>query len=254
LFLGPSETLWGISDKFELLMFERAYIYRKRDPSQIKKPVVFVPASAEINESPLLPPAISGPSVVTQNVSHSSEPSEDSSFARNIFPSVEEKLRIMHDEAALMIELGDYRKAGELVDEMMSVETGHKPAVLLKTILFANQSREEQLMEWVHKALEMHPVFPEIHFILGRFFEAVGKVSEAIQEYRKVLFIHQDYLLARERLMRLLYNRGEVSPAQREARNILEQLNEGRYKEYEYAVGERVNKETLKLFCRRVLG
>lgn len=29
LFLGPSETLWDISDRFELIMFDRAYVYRK---------------------------------------------------------------------------------------------------------------------------------------------------------------------------------------------------------------------------------
>lgn len=254
LFLGPSETLWNISDKFELLMFERAYIYRKGDPSRIKKPAVFVPVSTEIFEPPLFPPVEPGSPVVPSYSPPSSVPSADVSPAGDIFPSVEDKLRIMQDEAALMIELGDYRKAGELVDEMMSMESNPKPAVLLKMILFANQAQEEQLTVWARKALEAHPVFPEVHFILGRFYEAGGKVNEALQEYRKVLFIHQDYLLARERLMRLLYHRGEVSPAQREARNILDQLNDGRYKEFEYVVGERVNKESLKQFCRRVLG
>lgn len=159
----------------------------------------------------------------------------------------------MQDEAALMIEYGDYLKAEEVVDEMMLVEAASKPAFLLKMILLANQAKEEKLHKWVDRALREHPVFPEIHFILGRYYESLGDTNDALKEYKKVLFIHQDYLLARERLLRMLYSRGEAVNARREARNILEQLSRGLYREFEYPVGEIVNKERLEKFCRLVL-
>lgn len=244
LFLGPSETLWDISDKFELMMFERAYIYRKKAPSELKKTVEakpFRPPSKppRIPVSPVLPVS---PILV-----------EDTPPPVDIFPSVKDRIRIMRDEAALMIELGDYQKAEEVVDEMMLVEAAGKPAFLLKIILYTNQANEEKLREWVDRALGTHPVFPEIHFILGRFYESRGNVNDALTEYKKILFIHQDYLLARERMLRMLYSRGEALNAKREARTILEQLSSGLYKEFEHPVGETVNKERLKKFCRLVL-
>lgn len=243
LFLGPSETLWEVSDKFELMMFDRAYIYRKKAPTPPPPPSRgSLPLTGK--EKPFFPPP--APPIPPVFAETPSPPAD-------ILPGVEDRIRIMRDEAELMIELGDYQKAEDVLDEMMLVETGGKPAFVLKMILYANQAKEEILHEWVDRALRKHPVFPEIHFVLGRFYESRGRVDHALKEYKKVLFIHQDYLLARERLLRMLYSRGEALNARREARNILEQLGRRDYKEFEHPVGETVNEERLKKFCRLVL-
>ncbi|MCP5109143.1 MAG: hypothetical protein GY950_37530 [bacterium] len=243
LFLGPSETLWDIFDKFKLLMFERAYIYRK----EAKAKKVSPPSPPPVSSIPVIP---SMPPVIEPVPERPDQPEDV------IFPSLEDKLRIQQEEAALMIELGDYKKAGEMVDEMLRLEMGEaseKPAVLLKMTLFANQAKEVELLELVGRALASFPIFPELHFLLGRFYESRRNLKEAVTEYRKVLFIHQDYVLARERLMRVFHGRGDIVQARREARNVLDQLVSQHVKEFQYPVGETLNPARLKEFCKKIL-
>jgi chemotaxis protein methyltransferase CheR len=257
LFLGPSETLWDITDKFELMMFDRAYIYRKRSAAEIKekRAAASREIKAGIRTPTPSPPAFSFPSSGEEkpSVPPPDAAVEGVSQAGDLFPSVKDKLRILQDEAGLMIELGDYRKAEEVLDEVMLLEKHSKPAILLKMTIFSNQAQVEKLNELVKETLTIHPIFPELHFLLGRFYESRGNVKEAVMEYRKVLFIDPDYLLARERLMRVLSDSGEVHHAQREARNILEQLAGDKYKEFEFSVDETVDKESLEKTCKQVL-
>jgi chemotaxis protein methyltransferase CheR len=246
LFLGPSETLWDITDKFELMLFDRAYIYRKRSAAEISEKRKTAPGEIKTGMATPSPPSLSFPSTATDKT-------PVPQAAGDLFPSMEDKLRIRREEAALMIELGDYRKAEEVLDELMLLDKDSKPAILLKMIIFSNQVQVKRLNALVDKTLKIHPIFPELHFLLGRFYESQGDSKEAIKEYRRVLFIDPDYLLARERLMRTLRDNGEITNAQREARNILEQISSGKFREFEFSVGESVDKETLEKSCKQVL-
>lgn len=246
LFLGPSETLWDITDKFELMLFDRAYIYRKRSTAEIKEKRTVPSREIKPGMKPQAPPTFAFPST------SESKPTVPPP-ARDLFPSMQDRQRIRIEEAALMIELGDYRKAEEVLDEVLLFEKGNKPAILLKMTIFSNQVQTAKLDEWVDKTLKIHPIFPELHFLLGRFYESRGNVKEAVKEYRKVLFINPDYLLARERLMRVLRDGGETQHAQREARNILEQLAAGKFKEFQFSVGETIDRESLDKSCKQVL-
>jgi chemotaxis protein methyltransferase CheR len=257
LFLGPSETLWDITDTFELMLFDRAYIYRKRSASEIKenRAAASGEIKAGIRTPTPSPPAFSFPSAREEKppVPPPDAGVEGVSQAGDIFPSMKARLRILQDEAALMIELGDYRKAEEVLDEVLLLEKHSKPAILLKMTLFSNQVQVENLNELVKETLKVHPIFPELHFLLGRFYESRGNVKEAVMEYRKVLFIDPDYLLARERSMRAFHDNGEMDLARREARNILEQLSMGKHKAFEFSVGETLDKESLEKSCKQVL-
>ncbi len=268
LFLGPSETLWDISDRFELMMFDRAYIYRKkagssgtvirdgagiRSVTPVSRPTMSdfrTPAPPEPEPAPLenlaVPPVRSEPEPVPLPLAGAPDDAAD-------FPSVDNKLRLQEEEVELMIQLGDYSKAEEVLEDLLRLETRGKPVMLLKLTLLSNQSREPELLSFSREALKVFPIFPELHFVLGRFFESVSNWKEAEKEYRKVLFLHQDYVLPRAGLLRVLLRRGDSRNAGREARNILEQLETSHHKIFEHPVGEEFDKERLARFCREAL-
>ncbi|MCP4151758.1 MAG: hypothetical protein GY757_28700, partial [bacterium] len=272
LFLGPSETLWEMSDKFELLMFENAYIYRKKGKAERAQSKAEPPAAPPVSTKPTISTTSTTPTTTSPTPptpppppAHPSFPSTESAGIRQqspapapppaIFPDIGDKIRIQQEEAVLMIELGDYGKAGKIVEELLKLNPGNKRVILLKMTLLINQSLEEELFDYLTQVNRLHPIFLERHFLLGRYYESKEEIRKAIQEYNKVLFIDQECLQAREGLLRLYNNRGETVNAQREARNILEQLSSGNYKEFEFNVGETVSsiKDRLEKFCTQIL-
>lgn len=279
LILGPSETLWDISDKFELMMFDRAYIYQRARQAQPAFTKPAAPARPRIQSdsgrerartrivsemqpvrpeppAPTHPPTLSvseAQPVSEVRPASPEQPPPVADVADDIFPSIEDKLRILQEEATLMIELGDYQKAETVLDEVASAEKHSKPVILLKMTLLVNQDRGDELEGLMREALEIHPIFPEAHYLKGRYLEAAHREKEAAAEYRKVLFIDPDYLLARERLLKILLASRDIKNAQREARNILEQLAAGHVKNFRHSVGETIEPTQLKLFSQKVL-
>ncbi len=267
LFLGPSETLWDISDKFQLMMFDRAYIYRKKSAAEIAtKDRSSVGVSDKANVStPLKRPVPQGPGFENSNVAPVVEPQSFQPIhptpvsqvapepEANLFATIADWMRILLEQAALMVELGDYQKANSLLHEVLIAEPNNKTALLLKMTSLANRNLTSDLLVLVAQIQEQFPIFPEVHFLLGRYYESQRDYKEAVNQYRKILFIHQDYVLAREKILRILKQQGEEDKAELEARNILEQLNQGKVREFQFSVGETINRDRLEKFCHQVL-
>jgi chemotaxis protein methyltransferase CheR len=226
LFLGPSETLWDISSDFDCLMFENSYLYRK-------KPAVAGPAA--------------GPPVIPAFVAPLPVPPPPARPGADAPPP--SKARVLLEEAELMVDLGDYDRAQGLVDEVLFLEPDSRSAMMLKLTLLANLNRGRELLRAAERFVQRVPIFPELHYLLGRFHESQKRVPEAMQEYRRVLFIGADYLQARDRLLRLLVAAGETDNARREARNIYDQLLTGRFRSFPPGVAEPLNSAEQKKRC-----
>jgi len=291
LFLGPSESLWDITDRFQLKMYDRAYIYRKISDAQLSvlhkkntlgsadstNPVASSFSSVSglpyqlPDKSPVtlprplphpLPRPLPHPLPDTDRTTISDRvpgiitdepaPAMTPLTSEGIFSAMAVKIKIMKDEAALMVDLGDYRKAEELLGEILVSAPDDKAALFLKMTIYANQMDKDRLFKLKDDVQRLFPLFPEVLFLMGRYYEACQQWKEAIGEYRKILFIHQDYLAAREKLLYLLHRTGNQTEARREARNILEQLLSRRLKEFDIAVGETIDRMKLESFCKKL--
>ncbi|MDD8013305.1 MAG: hypothetical protein PHX05_07500 [Acidobacteriota bacterium] len=231
LFLGPSETLWDVSDEFELIMTPTAYIYRKGGG---------LPLPRGQRESAFCPPPSPAPARTPPPLPAA--------------PEVD-KIGILLEEAELMISLGEYSRAERLIGEILTMgERGQRPAALLRLTLLANQDRAADFLAYAQVLADGHPIFPELYFLLGRFHEAQRQLPQAMEQYRKVLFLNPALLLAREKVMKALAFQGEMPRARLEARNILAALASKNWKEMLPQVGEKVQPEHLAETCRRILG
>lgn len=237
LFLGPSETLWDISAAFECLMFENTFIYRKKQaPEAPGKTADRAPAGLKLPAAATLVP-IPRPTPI---------PAAGGG-------ALVSKGRVLLEEAELMTDLGDYERAQELVDEVLFLEPDNRAAMVLKMIQLANRNRGQELLQLAGSLALRVPIFPEMHYLLGRFHESQGQEREAIREYRKVLFIGTDFVQARGRMLHLLNVSGDADAAGREARNILTQLQQGRYRSFVLRVAEPFNADELKAYCQSLL-
>lgn len=242
LFLGPSETLWDVSDAFDPIMTPTAYFYRKRGgaPAPLATPK---PAGA-----PALPQVAHKPGAVIRTApSRAFKPPPP-------VPEVD-KIGILLEEAELMADLGEYDRAERMIGDILAMgESGQRPAYLLRLTLLANQDRADEFRTYASKLAVAHPIFPELYFLLGRFHEAHRQLPQAMEQYRKVLFLNPSLLLAREKVMKILAQQGNLPKARLEARNVLAALAAKNWKEMLPQVVEKVQPDLLAEACRRLLG
>ncbi len=210
LFLGPSETLWNVSSNFEPLMFTKSFVYRRLNK----------PAKPE----PVRPAA---PHAVEKTTDRYCSAGNGS---KQTLPTVDDQLSILAEEVEVLISLGDYQRAVSLVEDMLLLNPGHRPAYLLQASIMANLEQKAELQALASTLQERIPIFPEFNYLLGRFYEAADDWHNAAAEYRKVLFIEPRFLAARNRLYRVLFKNGKLREAEREQRNLAETLASGNWK------------------------
>jgi len=229
LFLGPSETLWDISNEFDLVMTPTAYMYRKKGlvalPAPLPRPI---------------PPSL---------IPHPPQPPRPVPIPPPSPPPEEDKIAILREEAELMIDLGEYERAERMIGEILTMDRAHRPAILLRLTLLANQDRENEFAAYAATLTKACPIFPELYFLLGRHHESRHRPREALEQYRKVLFLTPSCLLAREKVMRILAQQGERDRARLEARNILAALAGKNWTDLLPQVGEKVQPDRLGKAC-----
>lgn len=234
LFLGPSETLWDISDDFELQFHHNSYVYRKKEAAVVLPPPLEPRPVVKPLPPPLPPPPRPAPAPIVAS------------------PRAE-KRAVLLEETELMIALGDYARAERLLDELLALDRNDRRAGLLGLILRVNRGDLRQVTEYAAQLSARFPIFPEVHYLLARFWESQAMPQEALAEYRRILFLDPLCLLAREKMLRLLVAGGDTARARLEAGNILEYLQRGKAHELDAVIQEKVQPQALREFCQRVL-
>ncbi len=232
LFLGPAETLWDISSDFECLMSANSFIYRK----------------------PTSPGGAAGTAGAAKLPVATAVPVPPPATPATAPPAPVDKARVLLEEAELMTDLGDYERAQVLVDEVLFLEPDNRAAMVLKLVQLANRNLGRELLQQADRMARRLPVFPEMHYLLGRYFESGNLAREAAREYRRALFIDPGLLQVRERLVRLLHAGGDAGAAGREARNLLAQLQDGHFRLLPTRVAGPFHPEGIRSFCQSLLG
>ncbi len=245
LFLGPSETLWKLTDKFELWMFENSYIYQKPGNDSI-----------EIKEI--------GPQKIKKQLEgdYFFENHEDS-IANETEQSVSSQSDGIQSEnktnnadrlakAADFINIADYKNAEKIIDDILKNEEANKDAVILKLLVFSNRSDKSGLLSFSKNISNTVPVFPELHYILGNYFESLGEIDQALNSFKKAIFIDRELIQPREKILNLKLASKNIPAAKLEAKNLIIQIKRENYKFFSSQFLPKVNIEKLKELCIKI--
>jgi chemotaxis protein methyltransferase CheR len=236
LFLGPSESLWRFAHLFDVVLYPDAFLYRKKDQSH----------QGAIH--PAVPPTRADKAKI--------KPRPDQSkleTSQAIQQPSEDRIGIMLEESELMVELGDYTHAETILNEVLRLDEKNRQATLWKLLILSNRGRKEELLAAAQEAEKKFPIFAEMHYLLGRFYESLGKIAAAQVEFKKVLFIDQALLPPRQRLLLIWRKLGETGKARREAQNILDRLSSGKWKPLPLPGEEGTAPDALRQICRETL-
>jgi len=216
LFLGYSESLQFLTDKFKMASWQDGIYYRKAigRPEPALPTLSWQPGEQEPEEEEYAEPSASS---MASEVPEAQQASEVSGGG---FEAAREKI-------VRLIYLKEYSQALDLI-EKFSVE-GEKIADIhyLVADIYANLNRHEEARGRLKRALAIDSFFAPAYYLLGCMYLEEEQNEKAKESFQKALYIDKDFVMARFYMAQLLRSGGRASEAIREYRNTLAVLSKG---------------------------
>jgi chemotaxis protein methyltransferase CheR len=226
LFLGFSETLWNVFDRFHTREVSGAYVYYKRpaDPAgsaagaevrQKETPAVAPPPRARHRSPSREMPRIAGSQSVT-----SARLQAFHDHARREQGDVE---ALTHGRA--LLEQGEIDQAFETLRHI-SPQSSHAPqALTLIARAHADRGDLDLAAAEVQRALEIDTLNDEAYLLLGIIYGRQGQWPEAIRQLERARYLSADSALISFHLAEAYRQGGHAGKAAREYRNTLRKLD-----------------------------
>lgn len=285
LFLGHTETLWQIHNKFERVEYPQTFIYKKTlKPAQEDplKPFIAVP---EITVENLTLSAAPAPALYQNGSGHAFEARGEKDNSGSILdtpPSsrFESKPTGLGIEGLTSPQEPDTEKSffpfelrsgtqeipgpSEQIKKPWDVASPSSPdnmiaqdkndflACLTKATVLANEAKYKEAADILEKIIEADNLSVEAYYLLGVLSYKSGDLKEAETQFRKVIYVTPDSVLPYFNLGNMYLYQKKFSAAAREFKNAI-RLLEKRPKDEEVRFCEDFTVEFLLRACRNTL-
>jgi len=211
LFLGHSETLSNVSTKFERLLQEGGFYYRKRD----SQPLAQAPDRVV---SIVTPPAVTA-RVVPMPVARPAMQKTPPPPAEKLLD-----LQTLLEEAVARMEEENFPAAELLFGRILQLKPEHTAAILGEALIRANCGRFADALASCDRALLIDDLLPEAYFLRGLVYEMIDREEDSFQEYRKAILLKMDFIMPHYQLGKLYFRTGQHKAGVRELKNSMKLL------------------------------
>lgn len=195
LFLGHSETLWQINHRFRMVEYPHTFIYRK--DSAAGTPVSGARPGASALE------AVLGPVVLPSVVFQGGSPAVLSTNERGSAPFLGEaplqtgkidrdNVQALLLEATYFFHNKQYVEALVRLDRIIARGEAHIRAIFLKAVIYADQERYDEAVSYCLTIVSRDALNVEATLLLATLKVKIGKLSEAEDFFRRVMYISPD--------------------------------------------------------------
>ena len=202
LFVGHSESLWQITNKFEAFELPQSFIYKKAlHPAEEKamKPFMGVP---KLKLEELFPPG-----------EEKQAPSE-----------TEKELESMYQEATRLFNEKKYEQASLLFDKIIAADKNHIRAYFAKASILANQEKYKEAIDALAKLIQVDNLYAQAYYLWGVLLYKTGNLKEAERQFRKVIYADPSIVLAYFNLGNIYLLQKRFNQAGREFNNAVKLL------------------------------
>jgi chemotaxis protein methyltransferase CheR len=240
LFIGHSETLTSISDRFEPVEIGGVFLYRKPLP----KPTIFTPGfsakpvRAERTRTVDLPRAAvpGGPPVRATPRQAPATPTPPRPRPAPVRPAPVEapakpvgsedlaEIEALVQEAHALLEKAEPARARSVADLALAKDRRHVGALLARAHANADSGDFDAAIADASEALGINPLLASARYILGIIYLRQDDVERAIAEFKRTIYIDPDFVLAHFNLANLHRAQGAYDDACREYENSLRAL------------------------------
>lgn len=239
LFIGHSETLSSISERFEPVEIGGVFLYRKpaaksvftfgdvdRGDRKVGSARVAAkhPASAVTARHTARPRGRSE-SRVGSRPSPLTVPAETTPVQEQSVADADTRTVVdLIGEARELLELGRPDSARELVDEALVAEPRNVEALLVRSYAHADAGDLEAAVADASTAVSIDPLLAAARYILGIIYLREGDEHAALAEFKRTMYIDHEFVLAYFNAANIYRSRGAMDDACREYVNALRAL------------------------------
>ena len=204
LFLGFSENIFLYSQDFESVHYENSFFYKKK--SRVRKP---------IREPHIQKPFQRRPKLRTTEKRQNRSGSRTPQPHRKTF---DEHMSAINE----LFSLEKYEQAHRMMSEIRIIPPEKEIEYLfLKARILSNLSKLDEASHVVNLILQKNSIYKEAYFLKALIFFKLNNIVGSIENFKKVLYVDPDYVLARLYLGDLYRMNGYLERAKREYQNSL---------------------------------
>lgn len=252
LFLGHTETLWQITNKFERVEFPQTFIYKKGVcpvKEDAMKPFMPLP---EINIENLIYVKETGTEELVFLQELRSGLQEKPEPIEQVKKPPDAKVESAYKVAALCLKEIKDQTALSSPNNMIAQDKNYILTCLTKATILANEAKYEEAADILVKIIEVDNLSVEAYYLSGVLSYKSGDLKEAEKQFRKVIYVSPDSVLAYFNLGNIYLYQRKFSEATREFRNAI-RLLEKRPKDEQVRFCEDLTVEFLLRVCRNNL-
>lgn len=214
LFLGYSESLQFITDKFRMASWQDGIYYRKATgrPEETSPVLGWKPEEPEAEPSMEAMPLPALSAIIEQPVPVELTP---------------EAFEAVRQQILRFIYLKEYTKALALIEKVSAEGERMADIYYLAADIYANENRHQEARARLKKALAIDSLFAPAYYLLGCMELEEGRIPQAREHLNRALYIDKDFVMARFYMAHVLRSEGRTSEAIREYRNTLAALSKG---------------------------
>jgi chemotaxis protein methyltransferase CheR len=224
LFLGHTETLWQVTDKFERVEFPQTFVYKKR--------LSLAPEGA-------VRPFMAVPEIKIEDLTRSIAPMPPSGSTSG-------------ERSPWSFEVEGLTSIRSSSDHPIGPEKNDRLTSLSRATLLANDAKYEEAAEILAQVIKADNLSVEAYYLLGVLLYKSGNLLEAETQFRKVIYVNPDSILAYFNLGNIYFYQKKFREAAREFRNAI-LLSERRPKDEQIKFCEDLTVEFLSRACRNNL-
>jgi chemotaxis protein methyltransferase CheR len=223
LFVGHSETLTSISDRFEVVEIDGVFLYRKPRP---KRRVSFDEVlAARVRDRG----AARAPRLVRRRDAASAGDLSSAAAAAGGDAGAPdgagpEGVAELISRAYRLLEEGRPVEARQAADSALSEDPTSVTALIVRAYTHADEGDLDSAIEEAHRVLEIDPSEPAAYFILGLIHQRQGDPDAALESFRRTIEVDSGFVLAHFNLANLLKARGVFDEACEEYDRTLDAL------------------------------
>ncbi len=252
LFLGHTETLWQITDKFERVEFPQTFIYQKKSSpvrEDATKPFIALP---EVRIEDLT--RSTGSTTLSELSPKGLEDwvsTKEKDTSKSVLQETMSRLQ-GKSEPLQQAEPSLDRASLPFPDRVIPQDKNRILAYLADATHLANQARYREAADVLTKIIELDNLSVEAYYLLGVLSYKSGNLKEAETQFRKVIYVTPDSALAYFNLGNIYLYQRKFGEAAREFRNAI-RLSEKRPQDEQIRFCEDFTVDFLLRACRNNL-
>ncbi|MCX5665614.1 MAG: hypothetical protein NT036_00995, partial [Candidatus Omnitrophica bacterium] len=213
LFIGYSETLQFISEKFKMISWDDAIFYLKaKDGAVPRQFIPQKPRPVELKVDDILA-QISKAEFEAVSLERADKKKRSVEFEDKIVLA----MKAMHTK--------NYEEALSLTDEAKLLEKNAPDPYYIAAEVYTNQGKFKEAKDNLYAALNKDMMFAPAHYLFGYIYAEEGLAEAAEESYRRALYLENGFSLAHFSLANIYRGKNRIDDALREYRNTLNILS-----------------------------